>query len=122
MPILDHVIGTGISPFTAGSIVGGPTTLLPAGTSLATGTLIGSGKVNVAIVSSSGKGLVLPACSPGSSVFIYNGGANTLTLYPNIASEKINAIAAGSGFALASNKALEAAKLTSTQWATILTA
>jgi len=116
MAILDHIIGTGISPFTAGAIAGGVTTLTAAGTSLATGTLIGSGKAYVSIVSTSGKGVVLPACAPGSSVFVYNGGSNALNVYGNASTEAINNGSAGAKFTVTTNKGCEFMKLTATQW------
>lgn len=122
MPILDHIIGTGISPFTASAIAGGPTTLTAAGTTLATATLIGSGKAFVSIVSASGKGVALPACAPGSSVFIYNGGSNTMNVYGNTSLEAINNGGAGVKFTLVANKGVYMAKLTATQWGANLSA
>lgn len=122
MPILDHVISSGMSPFAATSVCGGVTSVTAAGTSIATGTLIGSGKTLITIVSSSGKALTLPSCAPGSSVFIYNAGANTASVYPNVSSEKINNLTAGNPFALAANKGVEINKMSATQWGGILTA
>lgn len=122
MPILDHIIGLGTAPTTATSICGGVSTLTAAGTTLATGTLIGSGKAYVSIVSASGKGVVLPGCTPGSSVFVYNGGSNTMNVYGNTALEAINNGSVGAKFTLVANKGAMFNKLTATLWGANLSA
>lgn len=122
MPILDHIVGAGTSPFTASAIAGGVTTLTAAGTTLATATLVASGNTYVSIVSASGKGVALPGCSPGSSCFIYNGGSNTMNCYGNTSAEAINNGAAGAKFTLVANKGAIFTKLTATQWGANLSA
>lgn len=116
MPVLDHIVASGISPFAANNIVGPVTTLTAAGTTLATATLISTGTANVSIVSTSGKGVSLPACAPGSSVFVYNGGSNTMNVYGNASTEAISNGSAGAKFTLVANKGCTFTKLTSTLW------
>ena len=121
MPILDHVISLGTPPQTATAICGGVTTLTAAGSTQGTATLIGSGTASVTIVSSSGKGVQLPSCAPGSSVFVWNGGANTTHVYGQTG-EAIGAGAANALFALATKKSAVFLKVSATQWAQNLTA
>lgn len=121
MPILDHVISTGLSPFAAQSICGGVTTLTAAGSTQGTATLLGSGNCLISIVSSSGKGVQLPICSIGSSIYLFNGGSNSAHIYGQ-GSEAIGAGSASAAFVLATKKGLIVTKLSATQWGQNLSA
>lgn len=123
MPIIDHVITAGISPFAAGSICGTVTTLAltSTNTSQATAMLLSTGTGYISICSSSGRAVQLPACSPGSSIYIYNGGASTATIYGQTG-DLIGAGSANSGVPLATKKAMLVKRITSTIWGEILTA
>lgn len=122
MPILDQIIGSGISPFAASAISGGTATVTAAGTTLATGTLISTGNAYISIVSSSGKSVTLAQCSPGTSYVIYNGGANTANVYPPTAAEIFTNGAAGAKYTLAAQKTATFNKYTATQWGVDITA
>lgn len=121
MAILDHIIGLGTPVGTATAIVGGVTSIIAAGNSLATGTLISSGTTFVTLTSS-GKGVTLPACAPGSACYVYNGGANTLAVFPNVSTEAISNGSAGAAFSVGTNKGSNFVKLTATQWGVNLSA
>jgi hypothetical protein len=123
MGIVDHIISTGAQPNHAMSIVGGVTTLAltSTNTSQATAMVIGGGGGYISVVSASGRAAQLPLCSPGSTVFIYNGGANTATIYGQTG-ELIGAGSANSGVPLATKKAMLVKKMTATIWGEILSA
>lgn len=121
MAILDHVISTGISPFTATAICGGVTTLTAAGSTQATATLLGSGSGYISIVSSSGKGVQVPSCGIGSEIYIFNGGANSAHVYGQTG-EAIGAGSANAAFVVATKKSVLLKKVSATAWGSILTA
>lgn len=123
MPILDQVIGSGISPFAATAITGGVTTLAltSTNTSQATAQLLGSGTGYVSICSSSGRTVQLPACGPSSSVTIYNGGANAVNVYGQTG-DAIQNGSANAAFAIASHKAATFTRVTATAWGANLSA
>ena len=92
--ILDHLIGLGVPTFQASSMVGGSgqTTYTAAGTTQATATQIPSGIYLVeADTVASSTGVNLPPCLQGTQLFIYNNGAQTLTVYPAVANNPITA-------------------------------
>lgn len=123
MPIIDHIIGTGVSPYAASAIVGGVTTLnsISTATSQATAVLLGSGTGYIAICSSSGRAFQLPACGPGSDVYIFNNGAQTASIYGQTG-DAIGGGSANAAFALATKKGAFFKRVTSTLWGQNLTA
>lgn len=121
MPILDHLVSLGTAPVLATSIVGGVTSLVAAGSTQGTATLLGSGTGYITIVSSSGKGVQLPACTPGSSIYMWNGGANTAHVYGQTG-DAIGAGATNAAFALATKKGAIFKRVSSTQWGQNLSA
>ena len=97
---------TGISA--AGTIQGDATSLTNA--------------VNFVGTVASGAGVVLPsAATAGDCVFIYNGGANPLKVYPD-SGAKVNGLPANGSFTLATNTAVELWRGSATQWGAILSA
>lgn len=121
MPIVNHLIGLGTPVNVANSICGGVTTLTAAGSTQATATLLSSGAGYVSIVSSSGKGVQLPACDVPSTVYVYNGGANTCHVYGQTG-EGIGAGAVNALFALGTKKGVMLTKVTTTLWGQNLSA
>lgn len=121
MPIVDHVISLGTPPQLANSICGGVSTLIAAGSTQATATLIPGGAANVSIVSTSGKAVQLPNCGINSSVEVWNGGASVLGVYGQtgeaIGSGAVNAI-----FYIGTKKMGIFKKVSATQWAQTLSA
>jgi len=120
--IVEHLIGLGSQPHLANAIAGGVSTLTAAGTTLGTATIIPGPGANVSIVSSSGLGVKLPNCSPGSEVIVFNGAPNALFVYPFESTTSIGAGSAGAGFNITTKKTAIFKKLTATQWASNLTA
>jgi hypothetical protein len=97
------------------------TGLTGAGTTLATALAL-QADTNVFGTTASGTGASLPSCEIGDSVEIYNGGANSLTVYPDTSSVQINGLSAGSGFLLGTNTMAYARRITSTRWIVNLSA
>ena len=122
MAIVEHIIGLGTQPHLATTIVGGVSTLTAAGTTLGGATLIPGGGAYVSIVSSSGFGVKLPNCSPGSEVTVFNGATNAMFVYPFEATTAIGAGSVGAGFNMTTKKTAIFKKLTSTLWSSNLTA
>ena len=77
---------------------------------------------NVITTAAASSGVQLPSADIGDEVTILNLGANTVTVYPDSASNRINQLTAGSGFALASNTACIVRRFTSTRWMAFLSA
>ena len=125
MAIIDHLIGKGMPTGLAGSVCGGTgnseTTITAAGNSQGTATLIATGTCYISVVSSSGKGAQLPSCSPNSTVFVFNGGANTASIYGQTG-EAIGAGSANAAFALGTKKGAFFTKVSATQWGQVLSA
>jgi len=119
--IQDHVVSLGTAPVLAQAICGGVTSVVAAGSTQGTATLFGSGSAYITTVSSSGKGVQLPACSPNSEIYVWNGGANTAHLYGQTG-EAIGAGAANALFALATKKGVILKKVSATQWGQVLSA
>lgn len=117
MPIIDHLIGKGVPTGVADVIVGGTGSSLytAAGNSQTTATLVSGGAVYVSICSTSGKGIQLPACSPCSSLDVFNGGAATLYVYGQTG-EAIQGGSANAAFVVGSKKSARFNKYNSTVW------
>src|SRR5271154_5070981 len=121
MPILDHVVASGISTYAASAICGGVTTLAltSTNTSQTTAQLLGSGTGYISICSSSGRAVQLPACTIGSSIKIYNAGAATASIYGQT-SDNIGGAGANAASALANGKSAEYIKTATNVWGKIL--
>lgn len=123
MAIHDHVIASGVQPFSATAIVGGNSTALTAtGTASLANALLLSNANNFTTTVAASSGVKLPACNPGSRVYVYNGGGSTLSVYGNTASEGIANGAAGAAFLVSANKGADFIKATSTLWGVNLSA
>ena len=75
-----------------------------AGTTITTATDL-TASINVVTTAAASSGVQLPQVQVGDSVEILNLGANPVTVYPDSASNRINALSTGSGFLLATNTA-----------------
>lgn len=122
MAIIDHVIAAGMSPFAASAVVGGAATALTAtGTTLGTALLLSSTN-NFFTTTATSTGAKLPACGPGSSVYVYNGGAQTLSVYGNASTEAIANGSVGAAFSVATNKGCHFIRASATLWGQNLSA
>lgn len=117
-----NLMGSGMAPQAANFIVGNAASGLTA-----TGTTITDAlaltDVNEFTTVAASTGARLPAAVPGDSVVVYVAtGQSTLTVYPSSSTDAINAVAAGSGFSVATNKTAIFYKVSANRWASILTA
>lgn len=78
------MMGVGFAPEQANVIAGaGQQGLTAAGTNQATATLISGHLAAFSTVGSSTGGVLSSIFTPGDDVYVFNGGSNTLTIYPN---------------------------------------
>jgi len=121
MPLAKKMMGGGLSSGGAKAINGDiATALTAAGTTQATAKAINSGVAVFGTVAAS-SGAILPACEISDDVWVYNGGANALTLYPD-SGANINEQAANAGIQLATATGIKLKRITSTKWIGILSA
>lgn len=121
MAIALNIIHLGESPFTTTQIQGDvSTSVLPAGTTQATAAQM-SAAINDIATTPTNTGVLLPgsASTPGDSIFVYNGGANTLKVY-GASTESINSGGAGAAFSVATTKSAEFLRMTATAWRALL--
>lgn len=97
------------------------TALVAAGTTRATALAL-TADSNVIGTAASGSGVSLASCEIGDSQEVYNGGANSCTVYPDAAANQINGLVAGNGFLLAVNTMCYARKVSATRWIVNLSA
>ncbi len=113
--------GSGIPAGMATAITGGVlNTLTATGTTQATAYTVNLGTAFFSTVGAS-SGAVLTAGAPGDDVWIYNGGANTLTVYPP-SGAKINGGSTNAGVSLGTNTSMFLRCISATQWVAILSA
>ena len=122
MPRKSNVMGAGLSALAAEVIVGACTSALTAtGTTQADALLLPTTIAEITTTAAS-TGVVLPSgCAPGDRFFVYNIGAQTLSIYPPVG-ESINAVAVNGAYTMATAKSCFLVKVSSTRWATLLTA
>lgn len=115
------LMGSGLSASAARHIVGTTSSALTATGSAQTDALPLVDVNEFTTVASSTGAILPPNCNRGDHIFVYNIGAQTLTVYPPTG-ESINAIAANSGFSVATAKTCLFVKVSTTRWASLLTA
>jgi hypothetical protein len=122
MALARNIMKGGWSAGNAKAVNGAVATgLTAAGTNLATALAL-QADTNVIGTAAASTGVSLPSAEIGDSCEVYNGGANTVTVYPDAAANQINAITAGSGFSLATNTACFCRKVSATRWIAFLSA
>lgn len=115
------LVGGGLSANAANAITGDTATALTAtGSTQATALAIGASNNFVGTTAAS-TGVILPLGNNGDSIFIYNGGANTLTVYPPVGGT-INNLSANTGFSVATLKSVLCVYSDADSVATILSA
>ena len=116
------VMQSGVNAFSVQAICADCTTGIPAaGTVQGDATALAAAVNFVGTVAAS-TGVVLPALATGGDcVFIFNGGANPLKVYPD-SGAKVNGLPANTPFTLAPNTAVEVWRGSATQWAAVLSA
>jgi len=78
--------------------------------------------INTITTAAASSGVQLPSGEIGDQVEILNLGANTVTVYPDSSSNRINQLTAGTGFSLPINTAVKLRKFSSTRWMAWLSA
>jgi hypothetical protein len=120
---LKNLMGAGQSALSANSISGYSSVALTATGSTQATALLLSSDVNEVTTTASSTGVLLPAnAAPGDELVIANFGAQTLSVYPSGTTDTINALSAQTAFSVASGKTCYFVKVSSTRWASILTA
>ncbi len=94
--------------------------LTATGTTQATALLLINGISNIG-TAASGTGVLLFPGNPGTSQTVYNGGANSVKIYPTSGAQ-INGLGTNNGMLLAPNTACHFWNLTATQTIGILSA
>jgi len=122
MALAKNIMRGGWSAGNAKAVNGAVATALTAAGTTISDALDLLADTNVIGTAASGSGVQLPSCEIGDSCEVYNGGANTVVVYPDATANQINAIAAGSGFNLATNTSCFCRKITSTRWIAFLSA
>ncbi|MGI9137161.1 MAG: hypothetical protein ACR2JS_08935 [Candidatus Nanopelagicales bacterium] len=75
----------------------------------------------VSTVATAADSVKLPAAVAGSRVVVFNKGANSVTVFPSTG-DKVNALSANAGYALAAAKGAEFVCMVNGTWDTILSA
>lgn len=108
-----QVMGAGFSPGQAVALGGTINNAVSAaGTTQGTATTLTSAINNVTTVAANA-GVILPQGQPGDRFFVFNGGANALTIYPPT-SAKINGLATNGGVAIGLNTGIELVQISTT--------
>ena len=122
MALAKNIMKGGWSAGNAKAVNGNVATGLTAAGTTRADALALSADTNVIGTAAASTGVSLPSCEIGDSCEVYNGGANTVIVYPDAYANQINAITAGSGFNLATNTSSFCRKITATRWIAFLSA
>ncbi len=102
---LNQMATSGLSAVAAQSINGNSATaLIAAGTTQATAASLPAANNFIGTAAAS-SGVILPPGNPGDEIFIYNGGANAVTVYPPVGGA-LNNLAANTGVSVATTKSV----------------
>lgn len=113
------LFGSGLNTLTVASLTDVVTGLTATGSDQSGAFEVTTAKAAFSTVAS-GTGAILDSdAAPGDSQMIYNGGANSLTVYPPSGAQ-INALGANNGMLLPIRTACEFHCLTTTLWTGIL--
>jgi len=121
MAIRSNLIGIGFNPFQSRVLTGENSSGLTATGSSVTDAYKISSVVNEFTTVASSTGAVLPPMEPSDAIFVYNAGANTLSIYPRTG-EAINNGSTDAAYSLAANKGVMIVKRSNTKYMAILTA
>lgn len=119
--LANQIMGGGFSAGQVAALAGTiKTGISAAGTTQGTATTINSA-VNMIGTAAASSGVICAQLYPGDSMWIYNGGANAVTVYPPT-SAKFNSLSTNAGFSLGVNSACMVLCVSSTQWLVNLSA
>ena len=106
---------SGVSAGTAQGMNGRVATGLTAAGTVITDALDLNATVNVVSTVAASSGVQLYSMQIGDEMEVYNGGANTLTVYPDSSTVGINQLAVGTGISLAQYTGCKFRKVSATQ-------
>lgn len=99
------MVRNGLAVSAADSVNGDVKTgITAAGTTIADATQL-TGDISVVTTTALNTGVKLPPNEVGDQFMVHNLGANPLLVYPALAAENINALAAAAGFSVGAGKA-----------------
>lgn len=122
MALAKNIMQGGASAGQAKAINGNlATTLTATGTTIADALALNA-DTNLISTTASNTGVKVPSCEVGDSVEIYNGGANSLKVYPDTTSVQFNALGNGVAFSLGTNTMCYCRRVSATRWIVNLSA
>lgn len=124
MAIPSRLLGSGIQALAATNICGDNATgLVATGTSNADALRLTAINNEIA-TTAAGTGVLLPGpIEVGAAVFVHNGGANALLVYPGTTGAQINALTATTGgFSIAAGGKAMFIATSATRWSALLSA
>lgn len=118
-----NAVALGTPPRTASALIGGSSFSLTALGSTQGTALLLSASVNefTTVATATGLGAQLGMADPGDDQYVYNGGAQTLSVYGQ-SGEGINNGSANAAYTVAANKGVLFKKVSPTRWSANLTA
>ena len=122
MALAKNIMQGGHSAGGAKAINGSIATGLTATGTVITDALDLNADTNVLATVASGTGVQLPSAEIGDSCEVYNGGANSVKVYPDASANQVNGLSAGAAFLLATNTMCYCRKITATRWVANLSA
>lgn len=121
MALANQTMGAGFSAIQAG-VLGGTvkTGITAAGTTQGGATSLTAG-INMIGTAAASTGVVCPLTMPGDDMWIYNGGANAVSVYPP-SGAKFNSLSTNAAFSLGTNTNCVVKCVSATQWLVIMSA
>lgn len=119
MALAKELMGGGFSAGQAAAVGGAYAAVVAAGSSQATGTVIGA-SMNMVTAADGTKAVTLPAVQVGDEIWIFNNAGSTLKVYPD-SGAAITVVGTGTGtadaaFSQLTYKTTVYKRFTSTQW------
>lgn len=123
MALASSLMGVGFAPVQALAMNGFATINTVAGTTtaLATGAALRA-DLNLVTTAGGQTAVVLPSANIGESVLVYVSTATSALVFPDIAGNQINEVAAGSSFTVAQGRTARFFKVSATKWISIYSA
>ena len=119
----NSLIGAHLPPGQADAIAGVSAVALTAtGTSQTDAYQIGADVSQFDTVAASTGAKLIPGCAPGDELWLFNNGAQTLTVYPPTGEQINDGTVTTGGFSVAANKGAVFKKSSSLNWIGIVTA
>lgn len=122
MALARNIMKGGWSAGNAKAVNGNVATALTAAGTTISDALALQADTNVIGTAAASTGVKLPSAEIGDSCEVYNGGANTVKVYPDVAANQVNGLSAGASFNLAASTSVYCRKITATRWIAFLSA